>query len=484
MEGLVTALQSGASSLASYLAAHVLLCLVPAFFVAGALSSLVPKESVTKWLGPTAPRWLAYPMAAIGGSLIAVCSCTVLPLFASIQKKGAGLGPAVTFLFFAPAGNILALSYTGVALGADFALARVFLSVVFGIGIGIAMATLFPEEGREMVPGQPPAPAPRLGRGVGPLLAALVALLLAGTLKLWPLEAILFSTSWPSPGLAALGAALSNLFPFDAARGEEGVTVHGLALIGALGAWGIASWRGLTHVDDGLTKATIAALSLTALMLLFAALRIGIDGEALRATLTGRTAAVALIMGLVAILARRLDPFDARQWLWETWRFVRQIVPLLLVGVFVVGLVRVWIRPEWVHAVAGENSLLANAAGVGFGIFMYFPTLVEVPVAKLFLSLGMHPGPLLAYLMADPELSLQSVLVISTLLGVRRTAGWVGLVAVFSFGAGLLWGARTDGVGAGWLLLGALGWMAAIGVLVKTLAWLINHRPPLARAHT
>ena len=484
MDSLVASLQSGASSLASYLAAHVLLCLVPAFFVAGALSALMPKESVTRWLGPTAPRWVAYPMAAVGGSLIAVCSCTVLPLFASIQKKGAGLGPAVTFLFFAPAGNILALSYTGVALGADFALARVLLSVVFGIGIGIAMATLFPGGGRAPVPDRPPAPAPasRLGRGVGPLLAALVALLLAGTVKLAPLEAVLFSTSWASPGLAALGTALAHLFPFDAARGEEGVTVHGLALVGTLVAWGVVSWRGLTHVDDRVTKGTIAALSLTVLMLVFAALRIGVDGGAARLTLTGRTLTVALLIALVVTLGRRLDPFDARQWLWETWRFVRQIAPLLLVGVFVVGLVRVWIRPGWVYAVAGENSVLANAAGVGFGIFMYFPTLVEVPVAKLFLGLGMHPGPLLAYLMADPELSLQSVLVISTLLGVRRTAGWVGLVAVFSLGAGLLWGARADGVGTGWLLLGALGWMAAIGALVKALAWLINRRPPLAKA--
>ena len=131
MELLYATLQSGAASLASYLAAHVLLCLVPAFFVAGALSALVPQQSVIRFLGPNAPKWVAYPAAAGAGSLLAVCSCTVQPLFAGIYSKGAGLGPGITFLFFAPAANILALSYTGVALGADFAIARVVLSLCF-----------------------------------------------------------------------------------------------------------------------------------------------------------------------------------------------------------------------------------------------------------------------------------------------------------------------------------------------------------------
>ncbi|MDP1830160.1 MAG: permease [Archangium sp.] len=478
----LSALQSGATSLASYLAAHVLLCLVPAFFVAGVLAALVPKEAVTRFLGRKAPRWVAYPMAAIGGSLIAVCSCTVLPLFASIQRKGAGLGPAVTFLFFAPAGNILALSYTGVALGGEFALARVVFSAVFGIGIGLSMAALFPrEDGPD--PGEVKVASTKFPRGVAPLLAALVVLLLAGTLKLGFLDAVVATSSWPVRGAAALSEALARWFPFDPARGEEGVTVQGLALIGVLVAWGLLAWRGFTHVDDAITKTTVAALVVTVVMLIVAALRVGVEGDGLRVSITGRTVAVALVLGAVVALARRLDTFDAQQWLWESWRFVRQIAPLLLVGVFVVGLVRVFIRPEWVHAIAGENTVLANATGVGFGVFMYFPTLVEVPVAKLFLSLGMHPGPLLAYLMADPELSLQSILVISKLIGARRTAAWVGLVAVFSLGAGLLWGARADGAGLGWLGLGAVAWLAGIVLLVRLVSWLINRRPPLVGVH-
>jgi uncharacterized membrane protein YraQ (UPF0718 family) len=143
MNIVVEALQGGLAGLASYLAAHVLLCLVPAFFIAGALSALVPQQSIIRFLGPDASKWVSYPAAAGAGSLLAVCSCTIQPLFAGIYKKGAGLGPAITFLFFAPAANILALSYTGVALGADFAIARVVLALSFGIGIGMIMAILF-----------------------------------------------------------------------------------------------------------------------------------------------------------------------------------------------------------------------------------------------------------------------------------------------------------------------------------------------------
>ncbi|MCD6303024.1 MAG: permease, partial [Anaerolineae bacterium] len=136
MEWIVTLLRSGASSLASYLAAHVLLCLLPAFFIAGGLSALVPRESVTRYLGRNAPKWISYPAAALGGFVLAVCSCTIMPLFAGIYKKGAGLGPAITFLFVGPAINILALAYTGVAIGLDIAVARLVLAVPFGIGIG------------------------------------------------------------------------------------------------------------------------------------------------------------------------------------------------------------------------------------------------------------------------------------------------------------------------------------------------------------
>jgi len=131
---------SGWTSLLDYLAAHVLLCLVPAFVIAGYMSAMIPKEVITKYLGPKAPRFISYPAAAIGGFVLAVCSCTILPLFAGIWKRGAGLGPAITFLFVGPAVNILAIAYTGTVIGMDIALARIILSIVFGIGIGLIMA--------------------------------------------------------------------------------------------------------------------------------------------------------------------------------------------------------------------------------------------------------------------------------------------------------------------------------------------------------
>jgi hypothetical protein len=193
------------------LAAHVLLCLVPAFFIAGALSALVPQASITRYLGPDAPRWVAYPAAAGAGSLLAVCSCTVQPLFAGIYGKGAGLGPAITFLFFAPAANILALSYTGVALGAEIAIARIVLALSFGIGIGMIMAMIFrrSEAARQ---GDARAFA---GDGRVPgrtllFLGTLVALLIAGTLKVDLLTATLWqhSMAWPEAAQRA-GAARS-----------------------------------------------------------------------------------------------------------------------------------------------------------------------------------------------------------------------------------------------------------------------------------
>jgi len=146
LEYVASLLQTGLGSLAAYLAAHVLLCLLPAFFIAGALSALIPKEAITKYLGRDAPKWISYPASAVGGFVLAVCSCTIMPLFASIYKKGAGLGPAITFLFVGPAVNILAISFTGVQIGMDIALARIALSIVFGVGIGLLMAWFFRQD--------------------------------------------------------------------------------------------------------------------------------------------------------------------------------------------------------------------------------------------------------------------------------------------------------------------------------------------------
>jgi len=159
------------------------------------------------------------------------------------------------------------------------------------------------------------------------------------------------------------------------------------------------------------------------------------------------------------------DDLDA--WLWESWRFVKQIFPLLVMGVFVVGMIRVVLRPEWIESLAGANTVLGNLAGVAFGVFMYFPTLVEVPIARMFLDLGMHRGPLLAYLMADPELSLQSILIISAIIGRRKAWTYVALVALFSTVAGLTYGAWMDGSSLLSLALGLAGFIAVLAALLS-----------------
>src|SRR5512143_2111257 len=179
---LTELLYGGLGNLASYLAAHVLLCLLPAFYIAGAMTALIPKETVTRFLGRNTPKFISYPAAALAGSVLAVCSCTIVPLFAGIYKKGAGIGPAITFLFFAPAANILALVYTGGIIGPDLALARLFLSLAFGIGIAMIFSredVRHEETTDAMFAGQS-----HLRRAGLLLLLGLVALLLSGTLKI------------------------------------------------------------------------------------------------------------------------------------------------------------------------------------------------------------------------------------------------------------------------------------------------------------
>lgn len=471
MEFALKLLNGGASSLASYLAAHVLLCLVPAFFIAGAMVALIHKASITRWLGRNTSAYLSYPAAAAAGSVLAVCSCTIVPLFAGIYRKGAGIGPAITFLFFAPAGNIMALTYTGSILGPEFAIARVSMCLLFGMGIGLFMALLFwrDDARHDAQTDTLFAEHATISSAAVGVLLALVAVLIAGTLKLWPLTATLATVNLPLPWAEGWQATLFQWMPFDAAKGEEGVSFQGSVLIVLLLLIAATAWKGLQDIVEGANFWTWLALGLTATTLLVASMRLTPDAYGLEVALTGRVVAVALAIWAVWHFAHQLTADDWRAWLWEAWRFVKQIFVLLLAGVFVVGMVRQVIRPEWIETLAGSNTLPANAVAVGFGVFMYFPTLVEVPVARMLLDLGMHRGPLLAYLMADPELSLQSMLMVAVVIGRAKTAAYVGAVALFSICAGLIYGAWADGLG--WAPL-ALALALILAVMGCSLAWL------------
>lgn len=361
-------LVGGVYGLCDYLSAHVLLCLVPAFFIAGALAALLPKEAVIKYLGPETRRHISYPVAATSGLLIAVCSCTILPLFAGIWKKGAGLGPAVTFLFAGPAVNVLALVYTGSLIGMDIAIARAVLSIMFAILIGLLMAKLFKGEEEkgankdyyESKTSNNPDPSSESSQGEvhaslqsrddvwlrrhkgGVLFAALVGVLIAGTL---PVEILL---------------RLPLLFGFIAF-----VVVYSYSYFSRL---------------------------------------------------------------------------EITNWMKETYFFVKMILPLLIIGVFIAGMMRAVLPENAIAGYVGSNTLQANFIAVLFGVFMYFPTLIEVPIARLFLDLGMHKGPLLAYLLADPVLSIQSVLVTRKIMGNKKNLVYVGLVTIFCTIAGLIFG--------------------------------------------
>jgi uncharacterized membrane protein YraQ (UPF0718 family) len=471
---VVSMLQSGASSLASYLAAHVLLCLVPAFLIAGAMTALIPKEAITRYLGRDAPKWLSYPMAAVGGFVLAVCSCTILPLFAGIYRQGAGLGPAITFLFVGPAINILAVSYTGVAIGMDFAVARIILSAVFGIGIGLIMAFVYRRDDQahnQKTQGGAFSRGASIKGASTVFLLLLLAMLVAGTLAVEPLKGSYAQVTLPVGGASGWQATLDRLVPYDAGQGQEGVSVQGVVLIGMLALIGGSAWLGLNQIDEGFNAWTWVALALVALTLLVASLKITPVAAGLAIGITGRFIAEVILMAAVSVVAwKGLDRYEVQEWLWETWRFVKQIFPLLIVGVFIAGMVRVLIPAALVESIAGKNTLLANLAGVVFGVFMYFPTLVEVPIANMFLGLGMHPGPLLAYLMADPELSVQSILITARIIGNKKTWVYVGLVTVFSTLAGLLYGAWEDGTNA-WLLL---GYLAAFLAILAASLWLLH----------
>jgi uncharacterized membrane protein YraQ (UPF0718 family) len=433
LDTLSVMLWSGWTSLLDYLAAHVLLCLLPAFVIAGYMSAMIPKETITRYLGPRAKAWISYPAAAVGGFILAVCSCTILPLFAGIWKRGAGLGAAITFLFVGPAVNILAIAYTGAAIGMDIAVARIVLSIIFGVGIGMLMSWLFRKE--ELAREQEMADS-GLFDGVARVNPAVwaVFLLLFGVLIVGTLKVDLLTDTWTTLSL-----------PFDlpggllAALERANLNLQGAVLIALLLLIAPVAYLGLENVLVGYNGWTYASMGLVALTLLVAA-PVMTQGS-LHIGLTGRFFGEVILLATIGIVAWRSFARDqVAEWLWETWKFVKQIFPLLIVGVFVAGMVKAVLPEEWVISLAGRNTVWANLIGVLFGVFMYFPTLVEVPIARMFLDLGMHRGPLLAYLLADPELSLQSILVTSRILGRKKTAVYVSLVTIFSTLAGYIFG--------------------------------------------
>jgi len=394
-----------------YAREHVLLCLVPAFFIAGAISVFVSKPAVMKYLGPKAPKGVAYGVASVSGTVLLVCSCTVLPLFAGIYRMGAGLGPACAFLYSGPAINILAIILTARILGPELGIARAVGAVLFSVVVGLLMYALFRGEETKKAEEQALHGGDEPAR---PLWQNAVYFAVLG--------AILVFANWSRP---AESAGL-----WAATYGVKWVIVAIAAV--ALGAL-LVRWLGLPGWK------VLAVAAPTALV---------------AAILPGQPTA-AFVVGAVGLsVITSTSEGEAADWFWASWEFAKQILPLLLFGVLVAGALLG--RPEheglipsaWVASAVGGNSLGANLFASAAGAFMYFATLTELPILQGLIGSGMGQGPALALLLAGPALSLPSMLVIRSILGTRKTAVFVVLVVIMATISGMLFGAVAGTPGA------------------------------------
>jgi len=331
--------------LQEYAREHVVLCLVPAFFIAGAIAVFVSQASVLKYLGAKANKVLAYGVASVSGTILAVCSCTILPLFAGIYKMGAGLGPATAFLYAGPAINILAIILTARILGPEIGLARAVGAIVFSVVIGLLMHFFFRHEELEKAVAQAAMPEPEVVRPLWQNMVYFAAMI-----------GILVFANWGRPGEA------TGLW-YVIYSHKWLITAAFSALLGVI----LMLWYCLPHWQVGL-----AALPVVLLALFVSDLPV--------------VAFVAGIIGLSLIISRRED--EAGEWFLESWGFAKQILPLLLFGVLIAGLLlgrpgnEGLIPADWVSRAVGGNSLVANFAASVAGAFMYFATLTEVPIRR------------------------------------------------------------------------------------------------------
>ena len=387
-----------------YAREHVLLCLVPAFFIAGAIAVFVSQASVMKYLGARANKVVAYGVASVSGTVLAVCSCTVLPLFAGIYRMGAGLGPATAFLYSGPAINVLAIVLTARVLGLSLGVARAVGAVVFSVVIGLLMHLIYRREEGEKAAAQAAMPEPEATRP-----------LWQNAVYFASMVAVLVFANWARP--EGDGGAWAAIFNAKWLLTAAAAAVFAVVLV---------LWFGLTWWKMVLVAAPTALL----------------------AALFPREPMIpfgAAVLGLSAVTATSQG--ETGEWFKSSWGFARQILPLLFAGVLVAGALLG--RPEheglipsgWVARAVGGNSLGANLFAAVAGAFMYFATLTEVPILQGLLGSGMGNGPALALLLAGPALSLPNMLVIRSVMGTQKTVVYVALVVVMATISGLLYGA-------------------------------------------
>lgn len=384
-----------------YAQEHVLLCLVPAFFIAGAISVFVSQASVIKYLGAKANKVLSYGVASISGTLLAVCSCTILPLFSGIYRMGAGLGPATAFLYSGPAINVLAIVLTARILGPELGIARAVGAIAFAIVIGLIMQLIFRDEeesktNMQMCEEEVKRPLWKNTLYFASMVGILVFANWGAPEEKTGIWMAIYSAKWYLTSLAAIAFAVFLVLWFD-----------------------VKWW-----------KVAMAALPVTILAFVFP------DQQLISFT------AGAIALSVITSMSKD----ENGEWFYASWEFAKQILPLLLFGVLVAGFLLGRVDAEgvipshWVSAAVGGNSLLSNFIASFAGAFMYFATLTEVPIIQGLMNNGMGKGPALALLLSGPALSLPSILVIRSVMGNKKTAVFVGLVVVMSTISGVAFG--------------------------------------------
>ncbi|OGF50248.1 MAG: permease [Candidatus Firestonebacteria bacterium RIFOXYA2_FULL_40_8] len=369
-----------------YARQHVLLCLVPAFFIAGAITNFVRQEAVVKYLGAGAKKVTAYGVASVSGAILAVCSCTVLPLFAGIYTNGAGLGPAATFLYSGPAINVLAIILSARVLGIEIGAARAIGAVGLSIIIGLLMHFFFlKEENARQAKNAEMFAANAETKERRNLLQTSIFF---GVLVL-----ILIFANWSKagPGCCPPDLTLQKLLSGD------------LEISYFMGFWGL-----LFKYKWVIT--------------------------------------VTLLTSLGIMLVNWFEKDELKTWVSSTWDFTKQILPLLLVGVLVAGFLlgrpghEGLIPSAWIAKTLGGNGIGANLFASVAGALMYFATLTEVPILQGLMGSGMGKGPALTLLLAGPALSLPSMIVIIKMIGVKKGLTFIGLIVVLSAVAGMIFG--------------------------------------------
>jgi len=387
-----------------YAQEHVLTCLIPAFFIAGAIAVFVSQASVMKYFGAKAKKVLAYGVASVSGSILAVCSCTVLPLFAGIYRMGAGLGPATAFLYSGPAINILAIILTARVLGLELGIARALGAIIFSIVIGLLMHFIFHREEVEKANAQMAMPEPEATRP-----------LWQNALYFASMIGILVFANWGKPEDPS---GFWNLI-YSSKWFITGSFALVLALI-------LVAWLGLKW-----WKVAMAFVPSILLGLAF-------PNEPVIAFAAG-------VIGLSIITST--DKGEVGDWFGSTWGFTKQILPLLFFGVLIAGVLlgrpghEGLIPSEWISSAVGGNSILSNLFASMAGAFMYFATLTEIPILQGLIGNGMGQGPALALLLAGPALSLPNMLVIRSVMGTKKTMVFISLVILLSTITGLIYGA-------------------------------------------